>query len=317
MAARDEVQQRLEDSYSFSIAKKSPLMHTSFFNAFPRCAYSYIMVQIVKSNYDDHAHNIISDRQSILRMIQCLMILNKQKEKARYIEYPPAMTPYIMGTLHDLIDTSLNSDHIVEYDVIDGLKFIFFKCVFDLYHNMNKVKNDWTLYGYIHNKGYIKKDQINPKHLNYRVKQFNVFCEYCQENQENWLKYLQSTPIDNVLFIQIESIIKMEQLSNITCACCNALYLSHKYGKYGQNMYGEYKLCNFVDTVKWRINEKFKTAINAIFLWCKNRKICSTNRKWYKCKQCRVTNYCSRRCQKIHWNKVHRFQCESLTVKLQ
>ena len=85
MSSKHSSPKELSNSYSFCIAKKAPLINTLFFNAFPRSSYSYIMVQIVKSNYDDHAHNIISDRQSILRMIQCLMILNKQKEKARYI----------------------------------------------------------------------------------------------------------------------------------------------------------------------------------------------------------------------------------------
>ena len=147
MLATRTHRKELLDSYSFSIAKKSPLINTSFFNAFPRCAYSYIMVQIVKSNYDDHAHNIISHRQSIFRMIQCLMILNRQT-KRRYFLYPAEMIPYIMNTLRDLIETSLNSDYFFDYNVIDGLKFIFSKCVFELYQNLNKVKNDWVFHGY-------------------------------------------------------------------------------------------------------------------------------------------------------------------------
>ena len=41
----------------------------------------------------------------------------------------------------------------------------------------------------------------------------------------------------------------------------------------------------------------------------KRRKDVNTN-KWYICKGCKTVRYCSRRCQKISWNRCdHRRQC--------
>ena len=138
----------------------------------------------------------------------------------------------------------------------------------------------------------------------------NFFCDLIQKY---WIHLFTFTPINNNTFIQLQCIIKMNALSNVKCACCGTLYISHKYGNYGKNIYEEIKSYNFVDIIQWEIIEL--NNIKSMVIWYENREKYIIN-KWFKCKKCRVTNYCNRKCQKIHWNKIHCLECESLTVNV-
>eukprot|EP01084_Bolivina_argentea_P270145 459295_1 len=84
---------------------------------------------------------------------------------------------------------------------------------------------------------------------------------------------------------------------NIRCAspqCDNIKYmriLDEDYMKYDKIGY------------KWWDYEDDRKA--------KNKRL--TCHKFYKCKQCKVARYCSKKCQKIHWNVYnHKLQCVSI-----
>ena len=289
---------------------QSPIVHTSFFKPFVKYSYLLIIFHIIEWNCHLYKKNVISIREFTFRLIQCLIKINNRFKKhiqnrIRYYIYPPGILKYTIHALYDNLCTlkkTNQNEYGFEYDV---LVFILFKCVEELFTNLDILKRN-NNFKYLQPKeGKVFEKLLIKKYNN----KLNVFCDWIEKV---WIRFLKFTPINNNMFIQIQCIMKMNQLSNVKCACCNALYISHKYGNYGKSIYLKMKSYNFVDIIECELNE---LKIKSMVIWYQNRENYIIN-KWFKCRKCRVTNYCTRKCQKIHWNKIHRFECESVTCDL-
>ena len=65
---------------------------------------------------------------------------------------------------------------------------------------------------------------------------------------------------------------------------------------------------------KYGVNEKEfddpLKILDALSKFSHNRE---KRKKWYICKGCKTTHYCSRRCQKVSWNRQnHKYQCQKI-----
>ena len=100
-------------------------------------------------------------------------------------------------------------------------------------------------------------------------------------------RYIDESKID-----QIEAILKHMQIvhiGNTKCGNirCNKDYLRDKYGLQITTDFGnDVSIC---------------MIINEIMKWNEKRVI----NKWYICAGCKTVKYCSRKCQKISWNKQY------------
>lgn len=288
----------LRDSFPFYTAMKSPLINNSFLKPFKIC--SNIITHFIEYSRNDNKYHQISDREFTFRFIQCLMILNKRLKKhfeaeIRLCEYPLGIFRYIIERMHYIIkqladDYEYKQDEKLADEEHDLLNFIFLKCVSEYNNNLHL-------------------SRIND---NVELNKFGeLIQEYLNDIRVNIL--FEMTPIDDLFFIQIKRIMKLQQLSKVTCSGCNVEYFEHKYGKYGKNIYSKIESFNFVDTHKWKLNDDELRRIESIIILHKNNRKYHVVNKWYKCKKCRVKSYCSRKCQKLDWNRVHCIECKSFT----
>eukprot|EP01084_Bolivina_argentea_P219158 371774_1 len=94
----------------------------------------------------------------------------------------------------------------------------------------------------------------------------------------------------------------------------------------------EYYLCKKYANISWKRTQEIKCIKNKypilkkklnekiIKLKCANCSVCNESRKNKKlkvCKGCHRMYYCNKQCQKLHWLKVHRSNCNKFWIELQ
>ena len=114
-----------------------------------------------------------------------------------------------------------------------------------------------------------------------------------------------TTLMDNHLFQRNLSNLMNKINPNHFCVYLSYLICEHsKVQHHHDNIYEEYKVC-YKDCIY-----KYRDRISCGNKRCgvnyydhKNKK--KTGNKWYRCNQCKIIYYCSRKCQKYDWSKFH------------
>lgn len=105
----------------------------------------------------------------------------------------------------------------------------------------------------------------------------------------------------------VQKIAKYLYVVDIDVACgnirCKNRCLQVKYGEF----------TNFRKSHISNLNKPTAVVLKAVYLYdtkIMNKKVIN---KWYICKGCKTTSYCSKTCQKINWSRQnHKYQCQMI-----
>ena len=164
----------------------------------------------------------------------------------------------------------------------DFLRFTFGAILNDIFKNQSKYGKLQTITS--------KSNDYTNEEIQTKIEQM----KQCIVKYDQFPQWLSGTVFESFMKLYIRNEIKCGNPQ------CLKKYVSDKYG------------INITIDISTFFNDNkyiHKKLITLHLIW-KNRKI---QNKWRLCKQCKMVKFCSKRCQKIAWNKYdHKQSCISI-----
>lgn len=153
---------------------------------------------------------------------------------------------------------------------------------------------------YLHVKGIANKFEILNDTKIFRIRAYNVlpYILICKARIEIYKIFYEE--FTRIIF----TIFKIKNKQIITTNLLNEI------GTYINDVYGSLMMPVFSKgIIQIRITKKCMNN-KKLFQNCFNCYTNGQNKKFQKCKSCKIAHYCSKKCQKIDWNMLHRVQCK-------